>query len=115
MEGMTRPTDWVLEVTREAMTRILAHADKVGLANTDECTFRALFMAAAHDLLDAPRFQTEWRRFDLLVQMGADATVVEFKYYLVRRTFGLRGEPLGYKGGAGPKNEAEFRDCVHKL
>ena len=49
------------------------------------------------------------------VQVGDDATVIEFKYYLVRRTFGLRGEVLGYKGGAGPRNGAEFRDCVRKL
>jgi hypothetical protein len=112
---MSAPTDWVLNVTHEAMTRLLAHADKVGLANTDECTFRALFMASAHDLLDAPRFQIEWRRFDLLVQVGDNATIVEFKYYVLRRTFGLRGEVLGYKGSAGPKNEAEFRACVHKL
>lgn len=41
--------------------------------------------------------------------------VVEFKYYLLRCSFGLGGEPLRYKGGAGPKNEAEFRACVHKL
>ena len=72
-------------------------------------------MATAHDLLDEPRFQTEWRRFDLLVQVGDSATAVEFKYYVLRRTLGLRGEFLGYKGGAGPKNEEEFRDCVHKL
>jgi hypothetical protein len=107
--------DWVPEVTREAMFRLVAHAAKVGLSNTEEFTFRGLFMAAAHDMLDRPRFQTEWERFDLLVQLGEHATVIEFKYYLLRRTVGLRGELLGYKGGAGLQNEAEFRRCVNKL
>lgn len=109
--------DWVPDVTREAMRRLLVHAEKVELPNTDESTLRAFFMAAAHDLLGAPRlrFQTEWRRFDLLVQLGEFATVVEFKYYLKRRTRGLRGEHLGFKGGPGPQNEAEFRACVQKL
>jgi hypothetical protein len=107
--------DWVPGVTREAMVRLVAHAAKVGLPNTEEFTFRALFMAAAHDLLDRPRFQTEWARFDLLVQLGEHATLIEFKYYLLRRTVGLRGELLGYKGGAGLKNEAEFRACVRKV
>jgi len=109
--------DWVPDVTRAAMRRLLEHAEKVELANTDECTLRANFMAAAYDQLypPRPRFQTEWKRFDLLVQVGGWATVIEFKYYMVRRTYGLRGEPLAYKGGAGPKNESEFYACVQKL
>jgi hypothetical protein len=108
--------DWVPDVTREAMRRLLAHADKVGLPNTDESTLRAFFMAAAHDQLDSrPRFQTEWHTFDLLLQIGELATIIEFKYFLRRRTFGLQGDRLGFKGGPGPKNEAEFNACVHKL
>ena len=63
----------------------------------------------------APTFQTEWHRFDLLIQQGRQATVIEFKYYLQRRTLGLLGEDLGFKGGPGPKNEAEFKACVDKL
>jgi hypothetical protein len=114
---MAATGDWVPDVTREAMHRLLAHADKVGLPNTDECTLRAFFMAAAHDLLGMPRprFETEWRSFDLLVQAGGLATVIEFKYYMQRQTFGLGGEHRGFKGGAGPKNKREFNDCVKKL
>lgn len=108
--------DWVPDVTREAMRRLLAHAEKVELPNTDESTLRAFFMAAAHDQLGSrPRFQTEWRRFDLLLQIGELATVIEFKYYVQRRTQGLQGEHLGFKGGPGLKNEAEFTACVQKL
>ena len=114
---MAATGDWVPDVTREAMRRLLAHADKVGLPNTDECTLRAFFMAAAHDLhgIPRPQFQTEWHRFDLLVQIGALATAIEFKYYMQRHTLGLGGEPLGFKDGPGPKNEAEFNACVKKL
>jgi hypothetical protein len=114
---MAATGDWVPEVTREAMIRLLAHADKVGLPNTDVRTLRAFFMAAAHDLLGMPRprFQTEWDSFHLLVQVGALATVIEFKYYMQRRKFGLGGEFLGFKGGPGPKNEGEFYASVKKL
>jgi hypothetical protein len=71
--SMAATGDWVPDVLREAMRRLLAHAEKVGLPNTDECTLRAFFMAAAHDLLGmpGPRFETEWRKFDLLVKIGA--------------------------------------------
>ena len=114
---MAATGDWVPDVTHEAMRRLLAHAEKVGLPNTDECTLRAFFMAAAHDLLGMPRprFQTEWYRFDLLVQIGALATIIEFKYYMRRRTLGLEGEHLRFKGGPGPQNEREFNLCVKKL
>jgi hypothetical protein len=114
---MAATGDWVSDVTREAMRRLLAHAEKVGLPNTDECTLRAFFMAAAHDQLGmpGPRFQTEWYKFDLLVQLGALATIIEFKYYLRRRTFGLGSEPLRFKGGPGPKNETEFKKCLSGL
>ena len=65
--------------------------------------------------LTHPGLKTEWERFDLLVQVSDDLTIIEFKYYLLRQTFDLQGKMRGYKGGAGPKNEAEFRDCLHKL
>ena len=114
---MATTGDWVPEVTREAMRRLLAHAEKVGLPNTDECTLRAFFMAAAHDLLGmpGPQFQTEWYRFDLLVQIGTLTAAIEFKYYMQRHKLGLGGEHLGFKGGPGPKNEAEYNACVKKL
>jgi hypothetical protein len=99
---MASTGDWVPDVTREAMRRRLAHAEKVGLPNTDECTLRAFFMAAARDQLGpSPQFQTEWRKFDLLVQTAELATIIEFKYHLQRRTLGLQGKPLGFKGGPG--------------
>jgi hypothetical protein len=116
---MAAADDWVPDVTHEAMRRLLAHAEKVGLPNTYECTLRAFFMAAAHDLLGmpGPRFQTEWSRsrFDLLVQIDALATIIEFKYYMRRRTLGLGGEDLGPKGGPGPQNEREYNACVQQL
>jgi hypothetical protein len=97
------------------VARVLDHAEKVDLANTEEFTFRSFFMAAASELLDAPRFQTEWGTFDLLVQSGDTASLIEFKYYLLRRTYRLDGSPGPKKGGAGPKNEREFGACLDKL
>jgi len=72
-------------------------------------------MAAAHDLLDSPVFQTEWKKFDLLVQVGGVNTLIEFKYYLLRRTYGLDGVAGQAKGGPSLKNEAEFQACLGKL
>lgn len=102
-------------MTRMALTRTLEHAAAVGLSNTEESTFRAFFMAAAHHVLDAPRFQTEWKKFDLLVQADREATLVEFKYYLLRRNFDLSSAPGRRKGGPGSQNEAEFYACLNKL
>ncbi len=109
--------DWVPHVTEEAMRRLMAHADKVGLHNTEEFTLRAFFMSAAHDLLlpQRPHFATEWNKFDLLVQLDGTFTIVEFKYYLVREKRSLDGTRTGHKGGAGPKNEGEFYACLNKL
>jgi hypothetical protein len=107
--------EWVPAATQKAMVRLLDHADKVGLTNTEEFTLRAFFMAAAHDLRPSRRFQTEWKKFDLLVQDDDVATLIEFKYYLHRRSADLDGTAGRPKGGAGPKNEAEFAACLAKL
>jgi len=106
---------WVTAVTEAAVERLLEHASRVGLQNTEEFTFRSFFMACAASHLDMPVFQTEWHRFDLLVREPDNVTLIEFKYYILRRTIDLDGQPLRYKGGAGPKNESEFWDCVRKL
>jgi len=106
---------WVPGVAREAVVRLLDHADVVGLENTEEFTYRAFFMAAAHRRLQDPTFHTEWKHFDLLVRHGGEATLVEFKYYLYRRTYGLDGSLTGTKGGASLQNEQDFAACVAKL
>jgi hypothetical protein len=114
-QGPVKHDEWIPEATRVAMARILDHAGKVGLANTEEFTFRSFFMAAAYELLDKPRFQTEWGKFDLLVQSDDGTALIEFKYYLLRRTYRIDGTPGPRKGGAGTKNETEFHACIDKL
>jgi hypothetical protein len=114
--GESVSADWVPDVTREAMTALQTHAAKVGLPNTDESVFRAFLMGAARDRLGPTAdFETEWlSRFDLWVRLSEAMTVFELKYYLLRHTVGPNGRPK-YKGGAGPKNEDEFRKCLRKL
>lgn len=107
--------EWVPEATRLAMIRTLEHAELVDIANTEEFTFRSFFMAAACEVLGKPRFQTEWNKFDLLVQAGDRTALIEFKYYLSRRTYRLDGSPGPRKGGASAKNEREFHECIDKL
>lgn len=108
--------DWVVESTRAAMKAVVDLGAKIGLANTEEFTFRSNFMLAASAQPNlAPAFYTEWDRFDLLVAQADKRTIIEFKYYLLRSRFDLGGNPVSHKGGAGTKNEAEFWKCVKKL
>lgn len=106
---------WVVPVTSDALRRLRSHAELVGLANTEEFTFRSMFMAQAATAHPGMRFQTEWKKFDLLAQSDAQSALIEFKYYVLRRNTGLDGTPGGFKGGAGRKNESEFWRCVEKL
>lgn len=106
---------WVGETTAGALDRMQAHAELVGLGNTDEATFRSFFLAALRSQLPTAEAQTEWHRFDLLVQHEGRNTLIEFKYFLFRQTFELDGRRGHRKGGAGGQNEREFWDCVRKL
>jgi len=92
-----------------------AHADVVGIQNTDEATFRSFFLAELRRRFPKAACQTEWFRYDLLVQHARRNILIEFKYYLTRPLVGLDGSRVRWKGGAGPKNEGEFRTCVAKL
>ncbi len=104
---------WVKTTTETALDAMLQLADSVGLMNTEEFTFRSMFMRSAEQ--PGIRFQTEWNKFDLLAQIDVEYTLIEFKYYITRRTQSLDGRPGNYKGGASKKNELEFWGCVHKL
>ncbi|MBX3363943.1 MAG: hypothetical protein KF866_04185 [Phycisphaeraceae bacterium] len=107
--------DWIVPATQEAMHRMDEHASLVGIANTDEFTFRSMFMAAAKANQGSLAFYAEWEKFDLLVMDGGKRRLIEFKYYLTRPRVGPDGRPVGWKGGAGPGNEREFWRCVEKL
>ncbi|MEZ6162928.1 MAG: hypothetical protein R3B67_00655 [Phycisphaerales bacterium] len=107
------PTHWVNATTDTALDAMLQHAGRVGLMNTEEFTFRSMFMRAAEQ--PGIRFQTEWNKFDLLAQIDTEFTLIEFKYYITRRTQSLDGKPGNYKGGASKQNEDEFWRCVNKL
>ncbi len=86
------------------MVRVLAHARKVGLSNTKEFTFRAFFMAPAHDRLRShdplndPRFETEWKKFDLLVRHDG---VAERALVLVYQRNDDRGQGRTFHGSYG--------------
>jgi len=72
-------------------------------------------MAEFKGVCQAAKFQTEWKRMDLLIQAKGRNTLVEFKFNLYRRTFDLQSKPLSWKGNAGAQNEREFWACVDKL
>ena len=106
--------DWLLDATRSAFDRLIAHAALVDLPNTDEFTFRSFFMAALREGRPDARMETEWKWFDLFVQLDDCNALIEFKYFILRRHVPLAGRGQ-WKGGAGVQNEREFWQCVEKL
>jgi hypothetical protein len=108
--------DWVVQVTQKAIETIEGVAGQIGLENTEEFTFRSHFMLAAKQILDPPPvFISEWDRFDLLVSRTNDRSIIEFKYHVLRPRLDIDGKAVGFKGGAGKKNEGEFKKCIKKL
>ena len=105
----------IISALGDALGCLASHVKTVGVMNTDEATFRSFFMASLMERRPGARCQSEWFRFDLLVQAGDLNALVEFKYYISRRTIGLDGKPGQWKGEAGPGNEGEFWACVRKL
>jgi len=105
----------IISALEHSMHHFKAHAERVGLPNTDEATFRSFFLAELKRLAPSAECQTEWHKFDLLLQAGGVNSLIEFKYYISRRTREIDGTLGGWKGGAGPQNESEFRQCVEKL
>jgi len=85
---------WILDCARQAVDRMTAHAALVDLQNTDEATFRSFFMAAVRDRDRDARLETEWFRFDLLVRCNGSTTLIEFKYYISRRSSDLDGKAV---------------------
>ncbi len=108
-------TPWIVEAVQAALDRLALYAEKVGRDNTDEFTFRSMFMRQAKRLRPACCLQTEWEKFDLLMREGDERIVIEFKFYMRRKRLTIDGKDNGFKGGAGSKNEGEFWQCVDKL
>ncbi len=102
-------------ILKATFCRIKTHVNLVGMSNTDEATFRSFFMVELMRWLPSAKCQTEWHKFDLLAQANGRNVLVEFKYYISRRTTELDGKPGNWKGEAGTQNEREFWECVKKL
>jgi hypothetical protein len=108
--------DSVLKTVAEAaMNRLADHVAVVGLWNTDEFAFRSFFLYELMKVLPSAQCETEWQRFDLLVRERDRNTLLEFKYYLHRRSTSLSGFLASWKGDAGVQNRREFSACIEKL
>ena len=115
---MVRLMEALLKESIELAMRIVSdHALLVGRDNVDEATFRSFIIAEIIRREPKAKCQTEWRRFDLLVQVNSDAALIEIKFYLgIRRSLLLDGTLGKWKGGPGARtNEREFRQCMVKL
>lgn len=97
------------------MGQLHDHAALVGLSNTNESIFRSFFVAQLRRAFREAECQTEWHTVDLLAQTEGCNALVEFKYYIVRRTKNIDGTQGNRKGGAGSSNEKEFWGCVESL
>jgi len=107
--------DWLSSGIQCGLARLETHGTHIGLGNVDEFTFRAFVMVAIKDRCPDAALQSEWHKYDLLAQADGENHLVEFKCYIQRRSMRLDGQPGGWKGGAGPKNEGEFRRNIRKL
>jgi len=106
----------LLKSLSAAMLRIKKHARLVDLNNIDESTFRSFVMAELRRNRPDVILHTEWEhRVDLLLQCNNENAVVEFKFYVPKRMYSLTGQHVKWKGGAGLKNQSEFRQCLEKL
>ncbi|HET6441853.1 MAG TPA: hypothetical protein VFH53_05700, partial [Phycisphaerae bacterium] len=90
-----------------AIEKMKAHVELVERENVDESTFRSFLLAEIKRRRPEARCQTEWHRFDLLVQSGTLTALVELKFYITRRTRDLDGCSGQFKGGASKKNKGE--------
>ena len=105
----------LIRVLSATMVRLQEQVRFVGLPNTDEATYRSFFLAEVSRQLPQLTCETEWNRVDLLLQHGSRNVLIEFKYYVERRSRQLDGSLGHWKGGPGPKNESEFWTCVEQL
>ncbi len=107
--------EWLHAAIGDSLARLEAHADEIELVNIDEFTFRAFMMASIVAQRPDAQLQAEWKKYDLLVQVDGKNHLIEFKFYVLRRTFDLDGRPGNWKGSAGSKNEGEFWKNIQKL
>jgi len=107
--------DLLKESVAAAIEKMKAHSELVERENVDESTFRLFLLAEIKRRRPEARCQTEWHRFDLLVQIDTVSALVEIKFYITRRTRELDGRSGPYKGGASKKNKDEFWACVPKM
>lgn len=86
------------KILRTAMAHLEEHIRglggraKRGLENTDEATFRSMVLRALMTRLPDAECQTEWKRYDLLVQAKGLNVLIEFKFYVSRLFRSLGGE-----------------------
>ncbi|SRR6266550_5993867 len=81
----------------------------------NESVFRYFFVKQLRHACPDAKCQMEWNRFDLLLQIAGQNVLIEFKFYHPSIHRNLSGDRTHAKGGAGPKNFAEFTECISKL
>lgn len=97
------------------MRRLGKHIACVGLPNVDESTFRSFVLAALIEQCPTAKCQLEWHTYDMLTQIGGENALIEFKFYVFRRTRHLDESDGPWKGNAGVQNQRETRACIKKL
>jgi hypothetical protein len=105
----------IISALQNSKAAFLEHTRCVGLANTNESTYRSFFLDQLCKENQSVLCQAEWRRVDLFVKLDNRNILIEFKYYLHRRSMKLDGSLGNRKGGASLQNKSEFDKCVRQL
>ncbi|MFZ1898011.1 hypothetical protein [Methanoregula sp.] len=81
----------------------------------NESVFRYFFIKSLSKHYPKNRFETEWKRFDLLMTDGEAGTIIEFKFYFLNKHSTIDDKFKRFKGGPGKKNDKEFENCLERM
>ncbi|PCI07577.1 hypothetical protein COB72_09955 [bacterium] len=105
----------IISGLQNSKAAFIEHSKCVELSNTNESIFRSFFIEQLCKEDHSVRCQVEWNFVDVFVKFPDRNVLIEFKYYLHRRSMKLDGSIGNRKGGASTKNKSEFDKCVRQL
>ncbi len=81
----------------------------------NESVFRYFFIKELFKQYPKAVFETEWKRFDLLITDRKKGIIIELKFFFLNKHRDLNGKFKNYKGRPSKKNKQEFIDCIKKI
>lgn len=108
--------DVIKPVLRASVDTLVQDLEIMPIDRWNESVFRHYF---CHEMAlqnpDVDQF-VESGRIDLVLHRPPQRAFIEFKFYIHRaRINAYDSSQRGFKGGPGPANLAEFRECIDRL